>query len=146
MSCIQGPFSTFDLSHVQDSTWNYISFSPDGKTILIVTDGNHLRLVESYDGIITHTLTGHSNENVRNLNILLSVFQRLPLRAAFTPCNKFVFVGGSDGTITFWLTDTGNVALKLKADHAKPIQIVDFNPKYHMFASTCQDTVISFFI
>lgn len=66
----------------------------------------------------------------------------MPLRASFTPCSKYIFCGGSDGFITFWQIETGKAVLKLKSDHMKSVQVVDFNPKYHMFASCCNDTVI----
>ncbi|KAI6175925.1 WD repeat-containing protein 82-like isoform X1 [Aphelenchoides bicaudatus] len=125
-----GPFGTFDLAFVQDSKWSSMTFSPDGKFILVVTDGNHLRLVESYEGTLTHTLTGHTNED------------RLPLRAGFTPDSQYVFCGGSDRTITFWKRETGALSHKVQTDHANPIRITDFSTKYHLMCSTCKDTKV----
>lgn len=41
-----------------------MKFSPDGKSILITTNGNFMRLIDAFRGSITHTLTGHENKKV----------------------------------------------------------------------------------
>lgn len=55
----KGPFATFKLTTVeaQGIEWTSLKFSPDGKTILICTNGNYLRLVDAFTGVHLHTLT-----------------------------------------------------------------------------------------
>jgi hypothetical protein len=40
-----------------DFEWTGMKFSPDGKSILIMTNGPLMRMVDAYMGDITHTLT-----------------------------------------------------------------------------------------
>lgn len=61
----RGPFNTFKINDTElGCDWTGMKFSPDGKSILIMTDGNVLRLVDAYVGNVTHTLT-HENPKVR---------------------------------------------------------------------------------
>lgn len=55
----KGPFATFKLTTVeaQGIDWTSLKFSPDGKTILICTNGNFLRLVDAFSGVHLHTFT-----------------------------------------------------------------------------------------
>lgn len=41
-----------------------MQFSPDGKSILIMTDGTHMRLIDAFQGSVTHTLSDYENEKV----------------------------------------------------------------------------------
>lgn len=60
----KGPFATFSIN---DSSlgfeWTGMKFSPDGRSILIMTNGPFLRMVDAYNGNVTHTLT-RENEKV----------------------------------------------------------------------------------
>ena len=54
---MQGPFITFPIGDKDmDYEWTGMKFSPDGKSILIMTNGNVMRMVDAYAGNVTHTL------------------------------------------------------------------------------------------
>lgn len=46
----QGPFTTFKLTQDKDCDWTGMKFSPDGKLILISTNGQILRLIDAFQG------------------------------------------------------------------------------------------------
>ena len=46
----QGPFATFKLQADRDCDWTGLKFSPDGKLILLSTNGQTLRLVDAFQG------------------------------------------------------------------------------------------------
>ena len=50
MECFQGPFSTFKLQQDKDCDWTGLKFSPDGKLILISTNGTVIRLIDAFQG------------------------------------------------------------------------------------------------
>ncbi len=60
--------------------WTDLKFSPDGKYIMIVTNSNVLRLVDSFEGKDEIKLTGHNNKGQA-------------LEASFSPDSKYVFCG-----------------------------------------------------
>ena len=49
--------------------------------------------------------------------------------------------GSTDGRIYVWNTETGARVAALNADHTGPVQCVQFNPKYMMLASACNNMV-----
>ncbi len=46
----QGPFATFKLQQDKDCDWTGLKFSPDGKLILISTNGQVIRLIDAFQG------------------------------------------------------------------------------------------------
>lgn len=54
----KGPFATFKLATTESQgvEWTSLRFSPDGKTILICTNGNFIRLVDAFSGLHLHTV------------------------------------------------------------------------------------------
>lgn len=121
----KGPFNTFKLPQDKDCDWTGLKFSPDGKTILISTNGNVIHLIDSYQGTPLQTFTGHINN------------KGIPLEASFSPDSQFVFVGSTDGRIHVWNAETGKKTAELPCSHNGPVQCVQFNPKYMMLASAC---------
>lgn len=54
----KGPFATFKLgTEASGCVWTGLQFSADGKTLLIATNGNHIRLVDAFKGTHLHTLS-----------------------------------------------------------------------------------------
>ena len=47
---LQGPFATFKLAQDKDCDWTGMKFSPDGKMILISTNGQVVRLIDAFQG------------------------------------------------------------------------------------------------
>jgi COMPASS component SWD2 len=46
----QGPFATFKLPQDKECDWTGLKFSPDGKLILISTNGAVIRLIDAFHG------------------------------------------------------------------------------------------------
>lgn len=54
---IQGPFSNFKINKEKEIEWTGLKFSPDGKYILISTNGSMIKLVDAFTGLLVHTFT-----------------------------------------------------------------------------------------
>ena len=52
---LQGPFATFKLQQDKECDWTSLKFSPDGKLILISTNGQVLRVIDAFQGSPLHT-------------------------------------------------------------------------------------------
>ncbi|RWR98988.1 WD repeat-containing protein 82-like protein, partial [Dinothrombium tinctorium] len=128
----KGPFNTFKIPQDKDCDWTGLKFSPDGKFIMIYTNGNVIHLIDAFQGNPLQTLMGHTNS------------KGLPLEASFSPDSQFVFSGSQDGKILVWNAVYGNRVGVLQAEHSGPVQCVQFNPKYMMLASAC--TTMAFWI
>ncbi|KAJ3129627.1 hypothetical protein HK098_000778 [Nowakowskiella sp. JEL0407] len=120
----KGPFSTFVLDKVRyGPEWISLRFSPDGKLILISTKGDVLYLVDAYNGNVVHILKASENR------------QGQELRGCFSPDSKYVLCGSADGTIQGWSTEAAGKPLFLYDGHHESTGVVEFNPKYLLFAS-----------
>ncbi|KAL1448809.1 hypothetical protein WDU94_000069 [Cyamophila willieti] len=127
----RGPFSTFKCSgdlRTSGCEWTGIKFSPNGKFVLVYTNGSIIRLFDAFSGSCTGTLPGVVNNHA------------LSLEASFTPDSKFVVSGSTDGQVHVWNAEDGFKICVLKGDHTSPIQHLQFNPMYHMLASACSNT------
>ena len=111
----------------KEIVWTGPKFSPDGKTILISTNGSLIRLIDAFSGATLQTFTGHLNS------------KGLPLEASFSPDSQFVISGSTDGRIHIWNAENGTKVCVLNGDHSGPVQCVQFNPKYMLMASACKD-------
>jgi len=123
----KGPFNSFRLPQEKDCDWTGLKFSPDGKTIVISTNGSVLRLIDAFTGSPLFAFGGHQNS------------KRLALEASFSPDSQFVFCGSTDGHIHVWNAEAGTKVTVLNGEHAGPVQCVQFNPKYMMLASACSN-------
>ncbi|XP_043233110.1 WD repeat-containing protein 82-like isoform X2 [Amphibalanus amphitrite] len=123
----KGPFTTFKLSQEKECDWTGVKFSPDGKTLLVSTNGSIIRLVDAFTGQPLQTFTGHLNN------------KGIALEASYSPDSQFVFSGSTDGRLHVWNAENGYKLCVLNADHTGPVQCVQFNPKYMMLASACSN-------
>uniref|UniRef100_A0A914WDT3 WD repeat-containing protein 82 n=2 Tax=Plectus sambesii TaxID=2011161 RepID=A0A914WDT3_9BILA len=121
----KGPFNTFKLQRENDCDWTCLKFSPDGKTILLATNGAVIRLVDAFSGNVTYSLQGHTNN------------KGIALEASFSPDSNYVFSGSTDGQIYGWSSESGRLVATLPSEHNPVIQCVQFNPKYMMLATAC---------
>ncbi|KAI6233801.1 Swd-2.2 [Aphelenchoides fujianensis] len=123
----KGPFETFTVKpdDGQAGEWTNMTFSPDGRHILVMTAGEHMRLVDAFSGDLVHTLVGHKND------------KGLALNACFSPCSNYVFCGGTDTAVVSWNRETGNVVNVYASEHTEPVEHVLFNPKYYILTSAC---------
>uniref|UniRef100_A0A915EXN0 WD repeat containing protein 82 n=1 Tax=Echinococcus canadensis TaxID=519352 RepID=A0A915EXN0_9CEST len=129
----KGPFATFKLTTVeaQGIEWTSLKFSPDGKTILICTNGNFLRLVDAFSGVHLHTLTVANNT------------ERQTLDACFTPTSQFVISTAPDAFLQVWSVETGGRVAALPSFEAASqmtgpsgvLNCVAFNPRFAMLAT-----------
>lgn len=53
----QGPFNSFKLPQDKGCDWSGLKFSPDGKTILISTNGSVIHLIDAFQGNPLQTFT-----------------------------------------------------------------------------------------
>jgi COMPASS component SWD2 len=56
----KGPFSNFKIpkdNRDQNLEWTGLKFSPDGKTILVSTNGSMIKLIDAFNGNVLHTFT-----------------------------------------------------------------------------------------
>lgn len=132
----KGPFASFRLAAEKGCEWTGLKFSPDGKTILLSTNGTVIRLVDAFHGNPLQTFSGHVN-SINNKSI--------PLEASYSPDSQFVFSGSTDGKVHVWSTESGAKVCSFNADHTGPVQCVQFNPKFMMLASGCTNMVCIFF-
>jgi len=122
----KGPFSSFKFSADKDVEWTGLKFSPDGKSILVSTNGSLIRLIDAFTGQTQRTFTGHLNS------------KGIPLEASFSPDSQFVISGSTDGRVHIWNAENGTKVCVLNGDHTDPVRCVQFNPKFMMMASACK--------
>ncbi|XP_023343366.1 WD repeat-containing protein 82-like isoform X2 [Eurytemora carolleeae] len=123
----KGPFASFKPeAKSKECEWTGLKFSPDGKSILISTNGSDIKLIDSFQGNALQTLNGHLNT------------KQLPLEASFSPDSQFIISGSTDGRIHIWNTENGQKVCSLNGDHKNPVQCVQFSPRHMMMASACQ--------
>ncbi|XP_074644146.1 WD repeat-containing protein 82-like [Tubulanus polymorphus] len=123
----KGPFATFKLTQDRECDWTGLKFSPDGKMILISTNGQAVHLIDAFQGASLQTFMGITNN------------KGLAMEASFSPDSQFVFSGSTDGRVYCWNTETGARVAILNAEHGGAVQCVQFNPKYMMLASACSN-------
>ena len=128
----KGPFNTFKIPQDTTCDWTGLKFSPDGKIIMIYTNGSIIHTLDGFQGMPLQTLTGHVNNKGVNLE------------ASFSPDSQFIFSGSTDGRIYVWNALTGSRVAILQGDngaaqHSAPVQCVQFSPKYMMLASACSN-------
>lgn len=121
----KGPFNSFKLPQDKGCDWSGLKFSPDGKTILISTNGSVIHLIDAFQGTPLQSFSGHINN------------KGIPLEASFSPDSQFVFSGSTDGKIHVWHAESGKKTAELTCEQAGPVQCVQFNPKYMLLASAC---------
>nr|CAG4637810.1 EOG090X073E [Chydorus sphaericus] len=121
----KGPFASFRLNVEKTCEWTGLKFSPDGKMILLSTNGGIIRIIDAFNGNATQTLSGVQND------------KKLPLEASFSPDSQFVASGSTDGKVHIWHAESGHKLCSFNGDHTGPVQCCQFNPKYMMMASCC---------
>lgn len=119
----KGPFETFNFQKENDCDWTSLKLSPDGRFMLISTNGRITRLIDPCKGTSIHTFLDQENGGV-------------PLEASFSPDSNFVFRGSTDGSVNCWNTKTGVKIDGLKEKQAGPVHCVQFNPKFMMLVSS----------
>ncbi|CAB1315371.1 unnamed protein product, partial [Coregonus sp. 'balchen'] len=107
---------SFDKGTFASFETQFSCFSRDGKQILISTNGGTIRILDAFNGSMLHTFSGYNNSKGSSLEA-----------CCFTPDSKFVMI------------ESGMKIAVLDGKHSGPINTLQFNPKYMMFASACSN-------
>jgi COMPASS component SWD2 len=114
----KGPFAVYTLSEekemADDSNWCGLTFSNDGRYLLVSTRSASIYLLDAFHGTMLRVFSGHVNN------------AQLNLRATFTLDSQFVLCGSQNGDICIWETETGYPLTSLKG-HPNCCHVVQFN-------------------
>lgn len=138
-----------------------MKFSADGKTIMLTTNGNIIRLIDAFTGQLKHTLSV-SQISITSKRLHLSHYrvfqirktcrlkhhlvQMLNLSSAVDrsfekKCPFISYLGASDGRIHCWNAETGNRVCILSSDSMSGQTIVSMNPKFMLLVSASNQLV-----
>lgn len=140
-----GAFSELKLSHSSienaiqkqhDFTGNASDLSKKQLTSLSFNASGNQLLVTGEDGM-TLLLDGFATE----ATIQKTLCSPVGVSACFTPDDKTVLMGNTDGTISCWNTETGSIIKKL-GGHSGPVSCIAANPTKEMFAACCTNTAL----
>ncbi|KAM3577868.1 hypothetical protein VYU27_000409 [Nannochloropsis oceanica] len=113
--------------------WIDMSFSADGKNLLVSTKGGMTLVIDTYDLQVTRFLTGYKNE--KGLNIT----------ACYTSDVNHILTGSEEGEVcVFDATEErvmDGVVCRLSG-HTGPVRQVKCNPVYEQVASACNHVVL----
>ncbi|KIY43772.1 WD40 repeat-like protein [Fistulina hepatica ATCC 64428] len=130
-----------------------LSFSSNGKYILVGCSGNAHYIVDAFEGHMLAKLEGHTGLERRTMNMQPNI---QPVRGcsgeevSWTPDSNYVISGSLDGKIYIWdtrnvPTKSGEVDLQSHPAVFRPLAVLEghpgisrcvkFNPKYLMLAS-----------
>lgn len=127
----RGPFACFEIidrNQTNSVEWCSLSFSPDGKELLIGTKSDVLYLIDSFDGMVKRVF-------IRNQNSM-----SLPLQPTITPDNRYIMSGNEDGSIWGWNRETGKTIARFEGHTTAPL-LVKFNPRLALMASAASSTL-----
>ena len=123
------PFSEFIIQIEATNTradWSNLQFSPNGRYILISTNGAIIRLIDSETGRFLHNFIGQADLDCDKIE------------ASFTPDSKFVICGSAGGVLHIWSVLLGNKVAELDSGNTNTIQFSKVNDRALMLASTCK--------
>ncbi|KAH7647779.1 hypothetical protein FG379_000405 [Cryptosporidium bovis] len=125
------PFDTFNLSNIIDRRGciEHISFSPNGRNILVKTNNGRIFTINSFRGDLIHEYKVHNkSQNNQRYNS--------KTKPIFSSDSQFVLQSLEDTSIHLWSTNTGKL-LKTFHGHIGQPTCISFNPRKALFASAC---------
>lgn len=128
----KGPFTTFQVQG-PPVAFHHLTFSNDGKTILLPSASNGILLIDAFDGSELHRFRGHVDTGA------------VMLEASFTPDGQFVLSGSEDGTIHVWNALSGE-EVSVWDGHRNPTLAVRWSPTHVLAASACTGLVLNFWL
>lgn len=160
-----GPFTSFDVSSSvmpspvhSDSGASaasalqhqvtQVSFSPDGKYILVAAQLNEnnenpnasdpqLQLLDAFSGAIVTQYSGASIAPSGADATAASLSATRPCLPCFSPCGSFVCCGLSDSSVRFWHTESGDEACVWQCNKQQPL--VKWAPQHLCVATASKD-------
>ncbi|GAU87478.1 hypothetical protein RvY_00313 [Ramazzottius varieornatus] len=112
----KGSFSTFRYPEESDADWCGMEVSPDGRYLLVNTNGFVVYIMDAFQGSCRFCFRGHANRGQS-------------LKASFTPDSQYVLIGSTDGKLHIWNLRTGrNVAVLAPKQKDLFHKIVKFHP------------------
>lgn len=121
----KGPFLTFSPDLGGAKSFSSLTFSNNGKQLLLATTSGAHTLLDAFSGGVTATFTVPNAKG-------------LPLQAAFSPDSNFVLAGGDDGSVHRW--NIGEVkAAPVLREHTSPVTAIKCNPTRMMLASAANE-------
>lgn len=119
----KGAFSTFRYPEEADADWCGMEISPDGRYLLVNTNGLVVYVMDAFQGSCRFCFRGHANRGQ-------------PLKASFTPDSQYVLIGSTDSKLHIWSLRTGrNVAVLIPKQKDLFHKIVKFHPTNAHFVS-----------
>eukprot|EP01041_Mallomonas_annulata_P010922 gene10922-22799_t len=105
-------------------------FSPDGNSILINTNSNHLMVIDGYNSetppVIINSRFNSSNKK---------------LGVNFTPDSQYIIAGTDTNAVHCYSRSSGDLMTTYNG-HIAPIGCVRCNPKYDLLATSCINTAL----
>ena len=119
---------------------NKVSYSPDGKLIVSVSQDKTARIWDVETGSCLHVLYGDTSFKGR-MNGDTIVYSNLDVSAAFSPDSKLIVTTVSDTSIPIWDVATGKCLRRL-VGHKDIVHSVAFSPDGKYIASASYDTTL----
>jgi WD40 repeat protein len=127
---IQQKVSTPEIAfELGNADWTGVKFNKSGKHLLVTTNKGSALLLDGYDGSIVHVFVGEG-DNLKQ-----------PMAACFSSDDKTILAGNSNGTISCWDAESGELIKKLEG-HVGRVGCIASNPKYAQIASSCTNTAL----
>lgn len=133
----RGPFAAFEILDrtraAGSVNWTSLTFSPDGRELLVGTDVGLIYLIDSFDGFVKGTFSGH--ESISGVPSR----RRHTVEPAFTPDAQYILCGSSqDFKVHMWRRDQPDKSpFAALEGHTSCPSLVRFNPRLALMASAC---------
>jgi WD40 repeat protein len=112
---------------------NDLAFSPDGSQVAITCAGPALRIVDSLDGRVLHTLG-----KLAAPGDFKSSFSD---RVVYSPSGAFVAIAGDDPVVRIWNAQTGDLYGAIRTG-SRSVRCIAYTPDGSRIAGICSDNVI----
>jgi COMPASS component SWD2 len=151
----KAPFSTFDLAPYEEKytpstrgrAWTRLEFSNDGKYLLVGTDYHGHFVLDAFEGNVKTFLVGRNGSPGRAAPVSTTGKPLGQGDACFSPDGRYVIGGSGDHPdVLVWDLQqapdpNGTLQPMCKLPHRGRTAVVEYNPRYNMFATADKETV-----
>lgn len=149
----KAPFATFDLSAMEElytpstrrCAWTRLEFSNDGKYLMVGTDLHGHYILDAFDGNLKAFLAGKAGSPGRAAPVSSTGKPYGQGDASFTPDGRYVIGGnGNQSDVLVWdlqqdPDDNKVLHPTTRLPHRGMTALIEFNPRYNMFATADRD-------